>query len=93
MLETNRYPAAYAYLLQEDLTGSVYGLLRNRGVEAAHAMHEISLSYANVQQAKLLQLDQGDALLHLNEVMYDQHGRPLHSSKQYIRGDRFTFRL
>ena len=28
MLETNRFPSSYAYLLEEDLTGSLYALLQ-----------------------------------------------------------------
>ena len=36
---------------------------------------------------------QGDALLLLNELVMDQHGQPLHSSRQWIRGDKYTFRI
>ena len=93
MLETNRFPASYAYLLEADLTGSLYAFLQEKGIEAAQAVHEISLSYASASQAKLLEVNAGDALLNLREIIYDQYGRPLHTSKQLIRGDRFTFRI
>lgn len=93
MLETNRFPAAYAWLLDCDLTGSLYDLLHEHGVEAAQAIHEISLSYADAAQARLLDRNVDDALLCLNEIIYDQNGAPLHTSVQQIRGDRFTFRI
>ncbi len=93
MLETNCFPLAYDGLIKEDLTGSLYGLLEVRGVEAARGVHEISLCYATPAQARLLQMHPGDALLQLAEVIYDQHGAPLHTSHQVIRGDRFTFRI
>ena len=93
MLETNRFPAGYAYLLEENLTGSLYALLESRGVETAHAIHEISLCYATPAQAKQLEVSAGDALLLLREIIYDQHHHPLHVSRQLIRGDRFTFRI
>ena len=93
MLETNRFPSSYAYLLEEDLAGSLYALLQEHEVEAAQAMHEISLCYANAQQARQLEVEPGDALLCLREIIYDQHSRPLHTSLQLIRGDRFTFRI
>lgn len=93
MLETNRFPATYAFLLQADLTGSLYQILREHGVEAAQAVHEISLTYASSSQARHLGMNEGDALLNLREIIYDQYGRPLHTSKQLIRGDRFTFRI
>lgn len=93
MLETNCFPSKYAYLLREKLAGSLYHLLRKRGVEAASGMHEISLCHATVQQAKLLDVEPGTALLQLNQVIFDQNGAPLHTSHQVIRGDRFTFRI
>ena len=93
MLETNRFPSSYAYLLEADLTGSLYALLQEHEVEAAQAMHEVSLCYANAQQARPLGVEPGDALLCLREIIYDQHSRPLHTSLQLIRGDRFTFRI
>ena len=93
MLETNRFPMKYAALLKEDLTGSLYHLLSKQGVEAASGVHEISLCYATAQQARLLGVDLGAALLQLEQVIYDQHGAPLHTSHQVIRGDRFTFRI
>ncbi len=93
MLEVNRFPMKYAGLLREDLTGSLYHLLSRQGIEAANGMHEISLCYATAQQAKLLGVEVGAALLQLDQVIYDQHGEPLHTSHQVIRGDRFTFRI
>lgn len=93
MLETNRFPMAYSYLLEADLTSSLYGILREHGIEASQAVHEISLAYADGEQARHLGVNEGDALLNLQEIIYDQYGRPLHTSKQLIRGDRFTFRI
>ncbi len=93
MLEINRFPPRYGWLLQESLTGSLYQLLNRQGVEADKGVHEISLSYATPQQAKLLGVEIGAALLQLDQTIYDQHGVPLHTSHQVIRGDKFTFRI
>ena len=93
MLETNRFPAAYGWLLEEKLTGSLYQLLERRGAVASKGIHEISLCYASASQARLLGVNPGDALLQLAQVIYDQDGEPLHTSHQVIRGDRFTFRI
>lgn len=93
MIETNCFSAKYAYLLSEKLTGSLYHLLSQQGVEAASGVHEISLCYATAQQAKLLEVEVGTALLRLDQIIFDQHGAPLHTSHQVIRGDRFTFRI
>ena len=93
MLETNCFATDYAYLLEENLNDSLYHLLGKRGVEAANGRHEISLCHATAQQAKLLDVEVGTALLRLDQVIYDQHDAPLHTSHQVIRGDRFTFRI
>ena len=93
MLETNHFPAAYSWLLTAPLTKSLYDQLHEHGVEATQAIHEISLVYADASEARLLELNPGEALLCLNEIIYDQHGHPLHTSIQKIRGDRFTFRI
>lgn len=93
MLETNRFAPRFDYLLGCDMTGSLYALLRERGEEPAQAIHDISLCYATPAQAKHLDVAPGDALLSLHEVIYNQHGQPLHTSQQFIRGDRFTFRI
>ncbi|MGN0777673.1 MAG: GntR family transcriptional regulator [Aristaeellaceae bacterium] len=93
MLEINHFPASYAYLLEEDLTGSLYAILRRHGTDTSQAIHEISLSYATAAQARQLEVSTGDALLQLREVIYDHTRQPLHTSRQFIRGDRFTFRI
>lgn len=93
MLEINRYPEAYAWLKEEDLTGSLYSLLREHGVTPGQASHEVSLCYASAAEARLLEVAPDSALLCLDEVIYDQQGHPLHTSRQHIRGDRFVFRI
>lgn len=93
MLETNRFPMAYEWLLREKLDGSLYQMLEKHGIIASKGIHEISLCYATPTQAKLLGIETGAALLQLEQVIFDQNGAPLHTSHQVIRGDRFTFRI
>jgi len=93
VLETNQFPPDYRFLLEEDLTGSLYALLKTRGIEPGQAEHELSLCYAAENEAELLDVARGSALLCLEEAIYDQQGRLLHTSCQHIRGDRFTFRI
>ena len=93
MLETNRFPAEYRWLLEEKLDGSLYGLLEAHGTEPALGIHEISLCYATPAQARLLEVNARSALLQLDQVICDPHGTPIHTSHQVIRGDRFTFRI
>ncbi|NLI20790.1 MAG: GntR family transcriptional regulator [Clostridiales bacterium] len=93
MLEYNRFPAAYGFLEKESLSGSLYDLLRAHGLMPSRAIHDISLGHATPAVARHLLTAPGEALLLLDETVFDQQDRPLHTSRQWIRGDRFTFRI
>ena len=93
ILEENHFSMAYSYLLESDLNGSLYNLLSECGAEPTQATHVISLKNASKQVAGLLKIEENTPVLYLHEVIYDQKGRPLHTSSQYIRGDIFAFRV
>ena len=92
-LERNRFSMAYAYLEDQDLTGSLYALLREFGVEAGQAVHDLTLCRADEETASLLEIPAGTPLIRLHEVIFDQRGRPLHNSIQLIRGEQFVYRI
>ncbi len=93
MLEINHFPERYAFLKEEAAEGSLYACLQRHGVIPASAQHDISLGHATPFVSKHLDTEVGDALLLLDETVLDQHGVPLHLSRQWIRGDKFTFRI
>jgi GntR family transcriptional regulator len=93
LLETLRFPAAYDYLRDEAADGSLYACLRRRGVIPTSARRALSLGHATPFVGKHLGTDVGHALLLLDETVLDQHGAPLHLSRQWIRGDKYTFRM
>ncbi len=93
MLELNRFPIEYDYLEREPLDGSMYECLRRHGCIPSRAEHDISLAHATPTVSRQLGTSVGEALLILDETVYDQHDRPVHTSRQWIRGDKFTFRI
>jgi GntR family transcriptional regulator len=93
MLEYNRFPTQYDFLEKEPPVGSLYDALRARGLLPSRATHDISLGHANPTVSRQLATAAGEALLLLDETVYDQQDRPLHTSRQWIRGDKFTFRI
>ena len=84
VLERNHFSMAYAWLQDQDLSGSLYNLLREYGVEP---------KLADKGVAELLETEEGTPLICLHEVIYDQRGRPLHTNVQLIRGERFVFTI
>ncbi|MBP3542482.1 MAG: GntR family transcriptional regulator [Clostridia bacterium] len=93
MLEINRYPARYDFLLPNPEAASQYACLKENGVIPTSAVHDISLTHATPFVSKHLHTEVGEALLLLDELVFNQHGEPLHLSRQWIRGDKFTFRI
>ena len=93
MLEINHFPSGYDFLLEESAEGSLYERLMQRGCIPSSAVHDISLGHATPMAARQLGCQPGDALLLLDETVLDQHGDPLHLSRQWIRGDKYTFRI
>ena len=93
MLEVNRFPEEYALLADEPVERSLYEFLRAHGVIPSSAIHDISMGHATPFVSKHLHTEVGDALLVLDEMVLNQHGEPLHLSRQWIRGDKFTFRI
>ena len=92
-LEINRFVEAYAYLQNRDLTRSIYDALALEGASPSTSEHLISLGHATPQVARHLQCEVGEALLLLDEVVYNQHGETMYNGRQWIRGDKFTFRI
>ena len=93
MLEFNRFAGELAFLEREALTGSLYDLLRAHGLIPSRAIHDISLGHATPNVSRYLATAAGEALMILDETVFDQQDRPLHTSRQWIRGDKFTFRI
>ena len=93
VLEINHFSMAYAYLENENLNGSLYGILRDYGIEPKQGTHDISITKATAEEAELLRVEPECPVLCLREVVYDQKGRPLHNSLQKILGDRFVLRI
>jgi GntR family transcriptional regulator len=93
VLEYNRYSPSLSFITEEALSGSLYSAMLERGTSVASASHVVSIRYADAETARLLSVPEGSALLYLLECMYDDKHNPLHTSEQYIRGDRFAFRI
>lgn len=91
-LETIWLPMAYSDLSGDELSGSLYEVLKERyGVEPLNGTKEIGICYATAREAFQLDVPKDTALMLIEDHLYDQHGRPLHVSKQVLRGDRHSY--
>ena len=84
MVEEVRMQRSFAYLLGEDLTGSLHKLLAENGVK------NINIGYATKEESSLLGVGEGAALLLQRDVSYDENGQAVYRSKSVINADRYT---
>jgi DNA-binding GntR family transcriptional regulator len=85
-LERSMFPARFAWLLDGDLTGSLYELL---GDDApVRAVERIEPIAADADEAAALGLRVGAPLLLVDRIAYDGAGDVVETARDVFRGDR-----
>jgi GntR family transcriptional regulator len=78
-------------LLDEDLTGSLYQLLKARyGILPTCAEQHIDVGIAKQPERDLLELSPGSPVFHIRRLTFGQNGRPFEYVESIYRGDQFT---
>ncbi len=91
--ERTVFSPEYAYLIDMDLSGSLYDTIKEtRGVVPMHSYSLVELHQADAEEAELLGLKAGDAIMQHTDLVYDQQRKPLHLSKQAM-GPGFKFHV
>ena len=89
-LDTMSLPARLLPGLRaEELTGSVYALLRERyGIEVLRADESMEVQPADAETAALLAVAEGAPLLAIRRLGFDAEERPVEFSRDLFRADR-----
>lgn len=90
MIEEVRLKRTFAYLLGEELTGSLHKLLADHGEKLVKGVKNISIAYATKEESALLGVSENTALLLQRDVSYDENGQAVYHSKSVINADRYT---
>lgn len=93
ILEENHFPKKYAYLLAEDLNGSLHKILIDHGISLNSGSKTIGVCYATREEAKHLQIKENDALIISKDIAYDLSGEPVYSGKEVINADRYEYTI
>lgn len=93
VVEENYFPRNKAFLLGEDLTQSLFGILEAHGVRGVRGDKTISVCAADHEEARLLQVPEGEAMLLTHDTVYDTDGRPVFTGREVINPRRFEYRL
>ena len=87
-LETTYLPAEFDALVDRDINGSLYAELRHEFHRAPARGHKtFEVCFATQNEAFLLNVERGCALIMITDYVYDTEGRPLHVSKRIQRTD------
>jgi len=90
LLERSHFPAErFPGLLEESLEGSLYDLLEERyGQRPQRALESLESVSAGPQEARLLEVPKGRALMLVERVAYAADGVPVEFARDLFRGDR-----
>lgn len=93
-IETTWFSSKYDSLQEKDLNGSLYQvLLSDYQIRPFTGSKTIELCYASEEEAELLDVPRGLALMLVVDNVFDDLEEPLHITKQVVRGDKFKYAL
>ena len=92
-IEENYFSRAYSFLLSEDLEGSLYEILADHGIKTGNSEKVLGICYAGKEEAELLNVSEGDALIQMQDLLYDVDGKPIFSGKEIVEAGRFEYRI
>lgn len=81
----------FAFLLEEELEGkSLNAMMINSGTirEIRSAERTVEICMATIQEAELMKVNPGSAMLLLRDLATDENGNPIRYTKEVIAGDR-----
>lgn len=94
VIETNYFSLDYAFLLQGDLSGSLFHILQEeRNVSVKKSKKIVEICRATSEEAHHLKLRKGAPLLLVSSVAYTGEETPVYVCKQVINGERFQLIL
>ena len=77
-------------ILKSDLsTGSLYEKLRGQGLRLVTGNQYMEAALAGAEQAELLNIPKGAAVLHIERHVSDELGRPVEATYSTYRGDQY----
>ena len=89
ILEENHFSQKYAFLLGENLERSLYEILEEHGVKAVGGKRKVSVCYASADEAELLGIREGTALLLMKDIGANPEGQIIHTCKSLIYPERY----
>ena len=93
MLEENYFSKDYSYLLSEDLSSSLYGILRSHGTIPMHAVKTIAICFPTKKEQEELEVPEGLPLLLHHDTAMDADRNVIHYTRLLINPEHYTLTI
>jgi GntR family transcriptional regulator len=94
VLEEAHLPTAiFPGMLSRNLTGSLYGIMREYDAAPVSADEQVEATQATEAQAEILGIEAGSALLLITRTSFTENGVAVEFSRDYHRSDRTRIRF
>ena len=89
IIEETRFSQKYAFLLGENLEGSLYEILAHNGIIVSGGKRTIRICNTTKEEAELLEVEENEVMLYMKDICVDVNGTPIHSCKSIINPRRY----
>ena len=89
VIEETRFSQKYAFLLGENLEGSLYEILAHNGIIMSGGKRTINICNTTKEEAELLEVEENEVMLYMKDICVDANGTPIHSCKSIINPRRY----
>ena len=89
IIEETRFSQKYAFLLGENLEGSLYEILAHNGIIVSGGKRTISICNTTKEEAELLEVEENEVMLYMKDICVDVNGTPIHSCKSIVNPRRY----
>lgn len=88
MLEKTFFPAAFDFLLAQDLADSLYQILEDHQIEPDYkGLNQVAISQLTDEEAKLFNVQSGISVIHHTGTVYDAANQLVLASEELVRVD------
>ncbi len=93
MIEQTYLSEKYGYVMEEDLTGSLYAILRQHGTNPIHASKTIEICYPTAEEQEILGVEKKQPLLLHSDQVSSELGEPILYSKLIVNPERYKLTI
>lgn len=88
MLEKTYFPMAFDFLLEGELTGSLYQILWDHDIDPEYkGLNQVAISVLDDEQAKLFNVQSGISVIHHQGTVYDAKNQLVLAVEELVRVD------